>query len=60
MILQHAVFSAVMAITKAAIPDYALRRFFAVLVRTTNLSRRHAAAKGKGDVDGRTRGDVER
>lgn len=58
VVLQHAVFPAVVAVAKTAVADDALCRFFAVLVRTADFPSRHTAAEREGDVDGGQRRDV--
>ena len=60
MVFQHTMLAAVVAVAETAVAYYALRWLFAILVRATNFSRRHAATEGKGDVDGRRGRDVER
>lgn len=52
VVFQHAMLAAVVAVAETAVADDALRRLFAILVRATDFSRRHAAAEGEGDVDG--------
>lgn len=52
MVLQHAVFTAVMSVAETAVTHDALCRFFAVLVTASDFPCRHATAQGQGDVDG--------
>lgn len=60
VILQHAMFAAVVPVAEAAVADDALGGFSTVLVPASNLARGHATAQRQGDVDrGRWR-DVER
>ena len=51
VILQHAVFTAVVSVAKTAVAYDALCRVFAVLETASDFPRGHATAQGQGDVD---------
>lgn len=60
MVLQHAMFAAVVSVAKTAVAYDALRRLFAFFVTASDFPRGHATAQGQGDVDRGQRRDVER
>ena len=60
MVLQHAVFAAIMSVAKTAVAYDTLRGLLAIFMPASDLSRGHAAAKRQGNVDRGGRRDVER
>lgn len=53
MILQHAMFAAVMSVAEPAVANDALCGVFAVLETASNFPCGHATTQWQGDVDGR-------